>query len=127
MQANRSRDTKPELVIRQLLHRNGFRYRVGIAPVPALRRRADVVFTRAQVAVFIDGCFWHCCPEHGRTSFKHNAAYWTEKLATNVARDAETSELLAGAGWIVLRFWEHEDPGEVLRSIQDTLGTSRAA
>lgn len=121
MQANRSRDTKPELEIRRALHRAGLRYRVAIAPEPGLRRRADIVFTRARVSVFVDGCFWHGCPEHGRTSFNHNAEYWPAKIAANVARDADTNTRLAAAGWHVLRFWEHEDAANVVEVIRRTV------
>lgn len=118
MQANRSRDTKPELVVRRALHGLGLRYRVAIAPEPDLRRRADIVFTRARVAVFIDGCFWHGCPAHGRSSFNHNVDYWPAKIAANMARDVDTTERLRSAGWTVLRFWEHEAVGEVVAAIQ---------
>lgn len=121
MQGNRARDTKPELAVRRLLHRQGFRYRVAIAPEPHLRRRADIVFTRARVAVFIDGCFWHGCPQHGRTSFQHNPDYWPTKIATNAARDQDTNAKLRAAGWAVLRFWEHEDPDDVVRAITHVL------
>lgn len=118
MQANRSRDTQPELDIRRALHRLGLRYRVAIAPVPGLRRRADIVFTRARVAVFIDGCFWHGCPAHGRSTFNHNAGYWSVKIATNVARDADTNAQLGQAGWRVLRYWEHENAEDVAADIR---------
>ena len=117
MQANRSRDTKPELNVRRILHSRGLRYRVAITPDPALRRKADIVFTRAKVAVFIDGCFWHGCPEHGRTEFRHNAHYWPGKIATNLARDIDTNLRLAQLGWTVLRFWEHEDVADVADAI----------
>lgn len=118
MQANRSRDTKPELEIRRSLHKLGLRYRVAIAPDPSLRRRADIVFTRARVAVFIDGCFWHGCPEHGRSNFNHNADYWPAKIAANVARDVDTTNRLREAGWQVLRFWEHEESTGVVERIR---------
>lgn len=121
MQANRSRDTKPELEVRRALHRLGLRYRVAIAPEPGLRRRADIVFTRARVAVFIDGCFWHGCPEHGRSSFNHNADYWPTKIAANRARDTDTNLKLAQAGWLVLRYWEHQDAADVVADIQQTV------
>lgn len=124
MQANRSRDTKPELEVRRVLHRLGLRYRVAIAPEPGLRRRADIIFTRARVAVFIDGCFWHGCHEHGRPSFNHNVDYWPAKIATNVARDADTTERLHQAGWRVLRFWEHEDAAEVVENIRRAVSTN---
>jgi len=121
MQANRSRDTGPELAVRQRLHQSGLRYRVAIAPVPGLRRRADVVFTKARIAVFIDGCFWHGCPEHGRKVFLHNANYWPAKIATNVARDQDTNARLQAAGWTVLRFWEHQEPDAVANAIVDAV------
>ncbi|NEW42780.1 very short patch repair endonuclease [Nocardia cyriacigeorgica] len=121
MQANRSRDTKPELEVRRALHALGLRYRVAFAPNPGLRRRADVVFTRARVAVFIDGCFWHGCPEHGRSSFNHNSHYWPAKIAANVARDADTTQQLRQSGWLVLRFWEHENSVEVAERIRLTV------
>lgn len=121
MQANKSRDTKPELEVRRALHGLGLRYRVAIAPEPGLRRRADIVFTRARVAVFIDGCFWHGCPEHGRSSFNHNADYWPGKIAANIARDADTNARLELAGWCVLRYWEHEDVEVVVADIRQTV------
>ncbi len=121
MQAKRFRDTKPELLIRRGLHSLGFRYRVAVAPEPALRRRADIVFTRARVAVFIDGCFWHGCPEHGQRPFNHNIEYWPAKITANIARDADTSAKLDAAGWRVLRYWEHEDVAEVVQEITQTV------
>lgn len=117
MQANRSRDTRPELAVRRLLHAQGFRYRVGTPPVVGLRRRADIVFTKQRIAVFIDGCFWHGCEEHGRKNFQHNVNYWQAKIATNMARDLDTTARLADSGWRVLRFWEHEPPATVASAI----------
>ncbi|MBS4753214.1 very short patch repair endonuclease [Nocardioides sp. zg-ZUI104] len=116
MQGNRSRDTSPELAVRRRLHAAGLRFRVVHRPLPSLRRTADIVFTRQQIAVFVDGCYWHACPEH-RTIAKSNASYWSEKLARNVARDADTTEQLRAAGWTVLRFWEHEDPESVAATV----------
>lgn len=112
MQGNRSRDTSPELAVRRRLHATGLRFRVAYRPVPSLRRTADIVFTRQRIAVFIDGCYWHACPEHG-TVAKANASYWSEKLARNVVRDTDTTEQLRASGWTVLRFWEHENPDQV--------------
>jgi DNA mismatch endonuclease (patch repair protein) len=117
MQAIRSRDTAPELSVRRLLHSRGLRYRVAIAPLAGLRRRADIVFTKQRIAVFIDGCFWHGCAEHGRKSFRHNVDYWPTKIAINMARDLDTTARLAESGWRVLRFWEHEPPAEVASAI----------
>jgi len=113
MQKQRTRDTAPELAVRRLLHAMGLRYRVDAIPLPSLRRRADLVFRRAQVAVFIDGCFWHGCPEHGNPRPTANGWYWPTKIAGNRQRDADTDRRLAEAGWIVVRAWEHEPPAEV--------------
>lgn len=107
MANQRTRDTGVELALRRALHRSGLRYRVDVAPLPGLRRRADLVFTRSKVAVMVDGCFWHSCPEHG-TFPKANGDWWATKLARNVDRDRETNELLTAAGWLIVRVWEHE-------------------
>ncbi len=104
MQAVRQRDTSPELALRSMLHRAGLRFRVCCAPVPG-RRKADIVFGPARVAVYLDGCFWHGCPRHA-TWPKANAAYWRQKIRR---RDADTDELLARAGWRSIRVWEHEN------------------
>jgi len=120
MSVARRRDTKPEVDVRRLLHGRGLRYRVNY-PVPGRPRRTiDIAFTRAHVAVFIDGCFWHRCPEHG-TRPRSNADWWNGKLQRNVARDAHTSEELSARGWTVLRYWEHEDPVIVARTIESVV------
>ncbi|WP_430600861.1 very short patch repair endonuclease [Brevibacterium sp. K72] len=109
MAANRGRDTKPELRIRSALHRRGMRFRVDVAPLNQLRRRADIVMTKARIAVFVDGCFWHGCPDHF-VQPRTNAEFWREKIQRNRTRDWDTDQRLEQAGWKVLRFWEHEDP-----------------
>src|SRR5581483_4257447 len=117
MLANRGRDTLPELAVRSGLHRRGLRYRVNARPEPALRRTADLVFVGARVAVFIDGCFWHGCPQHA-TRPQKNAEWWAAKLDRNKERDTDTSRQLEQSGGGVVGFWEHEptdkvlDPGE---------------
>ena len=116
MQANRSRDTTPEIEIRQYLHALGLRYRVDVRPVKEIRRRADIVFGPTKVAVFVDGCFWHRCPKHGSLPGT-NVDYWLPKLERNVERDAETNSLLRAAGWRVIRVWEHQDPEVAARRI----------
>jgi DNA mismatch endonuclease, patch repair protein len=103
------RDTLPELAIRSELHRRGLRFRVDRAPLRGLRSKADLVFGPTQVAVYVDGCFWHSCPEHG-TKPKVNAEWWEQKLARNRERDRETDRVLREHGWEVVRVWEHEDP-----------------
>lgn len=108
MSAQRREGTGPELALRRELHAVGLRYRLHRCPLPSLRRRADVVFTRARVAVFVDGCFWHGCPEHGRRSHGVNGWYWPDKIARNQARDLDTASRLQEGGWAVVRIWEHD-------------------
>lgn len=117
MQGNRGRDTTPELELRRAVHALGLRYRVDIAPIRGVRRRADLVFTRARVAVFLDGCFWHGCPDHHTVSKTH-ARYWAEKVRDNRERDADTDRLLAENGWRVVRVWEHEDTTDAARRVE---------
>jgi DNA mismatch endonuclease (patch repair protein) len=117
MQATPRRDTPAEIALRRELHRRGLRYRVDHAPLPELRRRADIVFTRRKVAVFCDGCWWHGCPEH-RTWPKANAEWWEEKIDANKRRDGDTNARLAEAGWTVVRVWEHEDPVEAADRVE---------
>jgi DNA mismatch endonuclease, patch repair protein len=129
MKGNRSRDTRAEIAIRSALHRRGLRFRVNVAPEPQLRCRADIVFRRAKIAVFVDGCFWHRCPVHG-TSPRTNSAYWTAKLDRNIARDRRQERDLKEAGWRVLRFWEHEAPElaaeAVARCVRERAPTARS-
>lgn len=117
MSRQASKDTNAELAVRRLLHAAGLRYRVEY-PVPGMaRRRIDVAFTRTKVAVLIDGCFWHGCPQHA-TQPKANAEWWRQKLDRNMARDLETTEHLTAQGWTVLRFWEHEGPEDVAAQVK---------
>lgn len=118
----RRRDTAPELALRKELHRRGVRFFVDKAPMPGLRRRADLLFPRRRVAVYVDGCFWHSCPQHA-THPKNNAQWWAEKLAANVARDRDTDERLETDGWSVVRVWEHEPAGSAADKVQTALGT----
>jgi DNA mismatch endonuclease, patch repair protein len=103
------RDTKPEVELRRLLHARGLRYRIEQRVLAGVRRRADIVFPSARIVVFVDGCFWHGCPEHA-TWPKHNAEFWREKIETNRRRDHDTDQRLAAAGWHTIHVWEHEDP-----------------
>ncbi|MBN9746176.1 MULTISPECIES: very short patch repair endonuclease [Amycolatopsis] len=107
MSKQKSRNTGIEMALRKILHAAGYRYRVHRRPVKGVRREADLVFGPARVAVFVDGCFWHGCPEHG-TWPKNNADYWRTKIETNRRRDANTDALLHEAGWLSVRIWEHE-------------------
>jgi DNA mismatch endonuclease, patch repair protein len=120
MQNTPIRDTPGEMALRRELHRRGFRYRVDVRPVPSLRRRADIVFTRAKVAVFCDGCYWHSCPEHGSWP-KANAQWWREKIENTRRRDRDTDARLTEAGWTVVRVWEHEDPTAAADRVVATL------
>ena len=114
------RDTKPEVALRRALHRRGLRYFVDRAPLKGMRRRADLVFPRRKVAVYVDGCFWHSCPVHA-TKPRNNAQWWADKLAANVARDRDTDRRLIDEGWRVVRIWEHEDPAEAADRVVDEL------
>jgi DNA mismatch endonuclease, patch repair protein len=119
MQRTPRRDTPCELAVRSAVHALGLRYRVDWA-LPGTRRRADLAFLRARVAVFVDGCFWHGCPEHA-TWPKANASWWRDKLEANVGRDRNTDLILKAAGWKVLRFWEHADALEAAQAIRRTV------
>jgi DNA mismatch endonuclease (patch repair protein) len=120
MQANRRRDTSPEMAIRRLAHAQGLRYRVDDKPLPDLNRRADLVFTRVKIAVFVDGCYWHRCPAHA-TSPKSHADYRGAKIARNRERDVGTNQRLSAAGWLASRAWEHDDPAVVVARIVDAV------
>ena len=121
MQANRRRDTEPELALRSALHRAGYRFRRDLSlKVGGMRVRPDIVFTRHKVAVFVDGCFWHCCPEHGRQP-SVNGWYWSPKLERNRVRDLRNTEVLEAAGWRVIRIWEHEDIADAFARVAQML------
>jgi DNA mismatch endonuclease (patch repair protein) len=109
MSRQRSRDTGIEMALRRELHRAGLRFRIHRRPLPGVRREVDIVFGPIKVAVFVDGCYWHGCPEHA-TWPKRNAEFWKAKIEGNRARDADTDARFAEAGWMVVRVWEHEDP-----------------
>ncbi len=126
MRSNRGRDTSLELRVRRELHRRGLRYRVDVAPLAGLRSRADIVFIRKRIAVYLDGCFWHGCPTHGVIPIAHSG-YWTPKLARNQERDAEATHALEDAGWTVLRFWEHEDTNGVVSTIEAAVLEARSS
>lgn len=117
MRRQRSQNTKPELTLRSELHRRGLRYRLQLRIVEGTFRRVDIVFTKAKLAIFVDGCFWHSCPEHG-TEPSNNRAWWREKLRANALRDEDTNRRLQATGWRVLRVWEHEDMGEIAERVE---------
>jgi DNA mismatch endonuclease, patch repair protein len=125
MQRQKTRDTTPELAVRKLLHAAGLRYRVDAPPLPGMRRRADVVFGPSRIAVFVDGCFWHGCPDHGARPTVANHTYWSEKIARNKARDEDTDARLQEAGWLSIRVWEHEPPEAVASLVMKHLRLRR--
>lgn len=118
-----SSESASEQALRSALHARGLRFRKHTQPLPGLRCRPDVVFTRARVAVFVDGCFWHRCPEHFRPS-RRNAEWWDAKLQRNVARDREHDLALADAGWIVIRVWEHEEVDAAADRVSEVVRTA---
>jgi DNA mismatch endonuclease (patch repair protein) len=119
------RDNAGERALRSALHARGLRYRVTYK-VPGLPRRTiDIAFTRIKVAVFIDGCFWHGCPEHG-TSPRSNSVWWAKKIAANRGRDADTTAHLEAAGWRVVRIWEHVALDESVRTVVSTINTAHS-
>jgi DNA mismatch endonuclease (patch repair protein) len=125
MQANRSRDTGPERRLRSALHGKGLRFRKHLRlDLGRLRASVDIVFPTAKVAVFIDGCFWHCCTEHG-TGPKLNGQFWKEKLARNVERDLQVNAALKEQGWSVVRVWEHQPLSEMVEAVEEALASAR--
>ena len=126
MRANRRTDTKPELALRRALHRQGYRYRKDYRlDLTGARVRPDIAFTARRVAVFVDGCFWHCCPQHG-TQPASNTWYWAPKLARNVERDRAADAALAAAGWRVVRVWEHESLDGAVAAVVSALSALSA-
>jgi DNA mismatch endonuclease (patch repair protein) len=121
MRGNTARETKPEIRVRSALHRQGFRFRKNLRIATQRRAvNADIVFVTHRVAIFIDGCYWHGCPAHGRIPAT-NRGYWEQKIGRNVKRDAETTQLLSEIGWKACRYWEHEDPDEVAAHVASIL------
>ncbi|MFJ7286697.1 DNA mismatch endonuclease Vsr [Curtobacterium sp. NPDC098951] len=118
------RDTAPELSLRRELHRRGRRFFVDRRVSARCLVRPDLVFPRARIAVFVDGCFWHYCEEHAHLP-KANAELWRRKLLANRQRDAANSAVLRSEGWRVVRVWEHEDPSEAADSIDSELARWR--
>jgi DNA mismatch endonuclease (patch repair protein) len=123
MKGNRRANTKPEVALRSALHRRGLRFRKDTRIVTAQRAvRPDIVFPRQKVAVFVDGCYWHCCPEHGNTP-KVNTSYWGPKFARTMARDRSDAEALEADGWHVIRLWEHVPIAEATDAVESVVRT----
>jgi DNA mismatch endonuclease, patch repair protein len=116
----RQKDTDVELALRKELHAKGLRYRLHVPLLTKPRRVADIVFSSAKVAVFVDGCFWHGCPEHASWP-KSNAQFWREKIEANRARDADTDQRLQASGWQVVRVWAHEGVPQAATRIEDII------
>lgn len=125
MQGNRGKDSGPELAVRSAMHRLGLRFRKHTQPLKGLRCEADAVFRRERIAVFIDGCYWHGCREHGRIPSDTNG-YWAAKLGRNMERDIRNNRALSEAGWLPLRYWEHEDPIQVAEEVRALVLERRA-
>ncbi|NAZ85224.1 DNA mismatch endonuclease Vsr [Kineococcus sp. T90] len=124
MAAIKRAGTKPETALRSALHRRGWRFRKDHRmDLPLRRVRPDIVFTRRKVAVFVDGCFWHACPVHGREPTV-NESYWSPKLRRNVERDRQANAALRSAGWAVVRIWEHEDLGDAVAAVEHALSSA---
>lgn len=119
----RQKGTDAEVALRQEMHRVGLRYRIDYEVLRNPRRVADMAFPGRKIAIFVDGCFWHGCPEHA-TWPKQNADFWRQKIEANRQRDSDTNERLRSLGWTVLRFWSHESPAEAARTIAHMVATT---
>lgn len=120
MASVRQKGTDAEIALRRELYQRGLRYRVGFEVLKKPRRVADISFPGLMIAIFIDGCFWHGCPQHA-TWPKHNSEFWRQKIEANRTRDTDTNERLQSIGWTVLRFWEHEPPSEAAETVVQTV------
>jgi DNA mismatch endonuclease (patch repair protein) len=121
----RQKGTGAEIALRRELYRRGMRYRVDFEVLKKPRRVADIAFPGLRIAIFVDGCFWHGCPEHA-TWPKQNAEFWSQKIEANRHRDADTNERLRSMGWTVLRFWEHEPAPSAADAIANLVITARS-
>lgn len=121
----RQKGTDAETALRRELYRSGLRYRVNYELLKKPRRVADVAFPGLKIAIFVDGCFWHGCPQHA-TWPKQNAEFWRQKIEANRLRDADTNSRLLDIGWTVLRFWEHESPIEAAEIVAQTVALAKA-
>ena len=124
MEKVRQKGTGAEIALRRELYQRGLRYRVGFEVLKKPRRVADIAFPGLMIAILVDGCFWHGCPEHA-TWPKQNSEFWRQKIEANRARDIDTNERLRGIGWTVLRFWEHESPIEAAEAVAQTVAMAK--
>ena len=118
MASVRQKGTQAELNLRRILHARGLRYRLHVPLLTKPRRVADIVFPSVRIAVFVDGCFWHGCPEHASWP-KSNVVFWREKIETNRFRDADTDQRLNALGWKIVRIWEHENASDAANRIAE--------
>jgi len=121
----RQKDTDIEIALRRKLFQRGLRYRVDFEVLKKPRRVADVAFPVLKIAVFVDGCFWHGCPEHA-TWPKQNAGFWRQKIEANSLRDNDTKARLHDIGWSVLRFWGHESPIKAAQKVARLVNAARS-
>jgi DNA mismatch endonuclease (patch repair protein) len=126
MSKQKPRNTRIEMELRKALFAAGLRYRVHRRPIKVVHREADIVFSSARIAVFVDGCFWHGCPEHA-TWPKNNAEFWRVKIETNRQRDLDTDARLADSGWLAIRVWEHETTDAAVARVHEAVLRRRAA
>jgi DNA mismatch endonuclease (patch repair protein) len=121
MSAIRSRNTKPEVTLRRALWSIGLRFRVHYC-----REKIDIAFPSEKLAIFVDGCFWHCCPIHSHLP-KSNRGYWLPKLRRNIERDKAKEDRLELQGWRIMRFWEHElvEPDKVAEKVLNAIGKAK--
>ncbi len=119
----RQKDTGAEMALRRAMHRNGLRYRVDYEVLKKPRRVADIAFPGRRIAIFVDGCFWHGCPEHASWP-KRNADFWRQKIEANRRRDIDTNERLKDLGWTVLRFWSHEPPDAAAHVVMQAIAAA---
>lgn len=124
MKAVRHTNTEAERLLQEALDDLGLQYETDSSPIPEFPRRADILFRKEKIAVFVDGCFWHGCPIHG-TQAKANAEFWFEKIEANKRRDEDTNYVLAAHGWFVVRIWEHEDPLEAIVRVAEIVTKRR--
>lgn len=118
--------TKPETVLFEGLVARGLNFERNVKPVEGLRREADGCLPSVKIAVFVDGCFWHGCPEH-QVIPRSNRDYWVPKLRRNIDRDRGVDEVLTDAGWQVIRIWEHEDAEEAGNRVERAIQRSSSS
>lgn len=112
MRHNKSKDTKPELLLRKEVWKRGLRYRKNYKGVCG---KPDIVFLKAKIAVFVDGKMWHGYNwEHQKNDFKSHREFWIPKIEQNMARDSIVNKTLTEQGWQVLRFWDFEIKKDVV-------------